>query len=128
MFMNTNMLKDQLDGILDRTEPGGRVCFPDWLGVNFYKELCVETKDEKTQKWENLNKYRNESWDLLVYCLAGLLHRNVSWAHIQWDNPPTWAAEWDDNDMVFRVNEEASPFEDEEETGPDLAALGALLG
>jgi phage terminase large subunit GpA-like protein len=128
VFMNTNMLKDELDGILDRTEPGGRICFPDWLGINFYKELCVETKDEKTQKWENLNKYRNESWDLLVYCLAALLHRNVHWAHIQWDNPPTWAAEWDDNDMVFRVNDESSPFEEEETEMPDLAKLGALLG
>jgi len=127
MFINSNMMKDTVDGILDRTEPGGRVNFPDWLPINFYKELTVESKDPKTMKWANPHKYRNESWDLLVYLYAGLLHRTISWEHISWDNPPTWAAEWDRNDMIFTVNE-AMPMDQETDTGPDLAALGELLG
>lgn len=128
LFINTNALKDKLNGILDRTEPGGRINFPKWLPINFYKELCVETKDEKNGKWVNVNKYRNESWDLLVYCLAGLLHRTVGWEHIDWTDPPTWAATWDLNDMVFRLAEDEEPWEDEEIETSDLEALGELLG
>lgn len=128
IFVNTNMMKDQLDGMLDRTEPGGRINFCDWLPVSFYKELTVETKDPKNNKWINPNKYRNESWDLLVYCLVGLLHRTTFWEHIDWTDPPTWAAEWDRNDMVFDING-PQPFEEEPETNlSDLAKLGALLG
>lgn len=127
LMMNVNLLKDALNNILDRTDKGGRINFPNWLGPNFYKELTVEMKDPKTGRWINPNKYRNESWDLLVYCLAGLLHAPVGWEHIQWDQPPTWAAEWDHNDMVFKIGGE-TPFEDDEEETTDLSALGELLG
>ena len=128
LFVNSNMMKDTLNGVLDRLEPGGRINFPNWLPINFYKELTVEVKDPKTGKWDNPHKYRNESWDLLVYCLAGLLHRNINWEHIPWDQPPTWAAEWDQNDMVFALDG-ASPFEEEEDdTVLDLQKLGELLG
>lgn len=127
IFINADMMKDELNGILDRTEPGGRINFPNWLPINFYKELTVETKDPKTMKWVNPNKYRNESWDLLVYCLVMLLHRTVLWEHILWTEPPTWAAEWDKNDMVFSVNG-PQPFEEEEDMTPDLRSLGELLG
>lgn len=129
LFINTNLMKDKLDGMLDRTEPGGRINFPNWLPVNFYKELTVEIKDPKTLKWENPNKFRNESWDLLVYCLSGLLHRTIGWEHIAWDDPPSWAAEWDKNDMVFKLHEEETPFENEDDdTVADLSKLGELLG
>jgi len=128
LFINSNVMKDTLNGILDRTEPGGRINFANWLPVNFYKELTVEVKDPKTGKWENPHKYRNESWDLLVYCLAGLLHRTIGWEHIDWSDPPTWATEWDSNDMVFRVNDDILPFDAEDDDTADLEALGELLG
>jgi len=128
IFVNTNLMKDQLDGILDRTEPGGRINFANWLPASFYKELTVESKDPKNNKWINPNKYRNESWDLLVYCLVGLLHRTIFWEHIDWTDPPSWAAEWDRNDMIFDINGPA-PFEEEPTNGlADLAKLGAILG
>lgn len=128
LFLNTNMLKDGLDGMLARKEAGGRINFPKWLGTNFYKELCVEIRDKKKGEWQNPNNYRNESWDLLVYCLAGLLHRMINWRHINWDEPPGWAEEWEHNDMVFRINGEEAPFESEGDEEYDLARLGAALG
>ena len=128
LFINSNLMKDHLNGVLDRTEPGGRVNFPNWLPINFYKELTVETKDPKTGKWENLNKFRNESWDLLVYCLSGLLHRAIGWEHIMWDDPPSWAAEWDKNDMIFNLKGEEVPFASEDDDDADLSSLGELLG
>lgn len=129
-FVNTNMMKDKVDKVLDRLEPGGRINFPNWLPISFYKELTVEVKDPKTQKWENPHKYRNESWDLLVYCHAALLHRTIGWEHIGWDNPPTWAAEWDQNDMVFSIVEEETPLAPPEDDNfeADLAKLGEFLG
>ena len=39
------------------------------LGISFFKELCVETKDEKG-RWVNPQSARNESWDLFVMALA----------------------------------------------------------
>lgn len=126
LFLNSNMLKDELDTRLERTAAGGRINFPDWLGVNFYKELTVETRD-KDGKWENVNNYRNESWDLLVYCLGGLLHHPVGFAHINWDEPPSWAAEWDVNDLVFSPKSGTSPLAMEPDDDSDWETLGEEL-
>jgi phage terminase large subunit GpA-like protein len=126
LFINTTALKNQVDGILERTEAGGRIIFPDWLPLSFYKELTVETKN-KEGKWENLTGHRNESWDLLVYCFAGLLHTAVHWEHIPWDQPPDYAAEWDANSMVYRINGESTPFTAEAEMDIELEDLGASL-
>ena len=126
-LINTNAIKNQLDGKLDRIEPGGRINFPDWLPLSFYKELTQETKN-KEGKWENLTGHRNESWDLLVYCLAALLLPHIHWEHIRWDEPPTWAAEWDRNSMVFRVEDEETPFSDaSEDAFEKLASIGAAM-
>lgn len=122
LFLNTNILKNWLDNILDRTEPGGRVNFPDWLPMTYYKELTVEIKN-KEGKWENPSGHRNESWDLLVYLLAGLLHHGIGWEHIVWDDPPIWAAEWESNSMVFSLSG-ATPFDEQTDTLSDLEALG----
>lgn len=126
-MLNTITLKNQLDGILDRREAGGRINFPNWLPLSFYKELTVETKN-KDGKWENLTGHRNESWDLLVYCLAALLHPNVMWEHINWAEPPDWAKEWDDNSMVFSISSGETPFDGSKTDALDaLAELGAKL-
>ena len=111
LFMNTNMLKDTVDKMLDRTDPmGGRINFPNWLDDNFYTELTVEVKDPN-KGWLNPKKYRNESWDLLVYYLAASLTRMVGLEHLDWSNPPGWAEEWDRNDLVFNPVVEQKPFE-----------------
>ena len=101
-LLQTDMLKNELDNALDRTEPfGGRINFAHWLPHNFYVELTVEVKNEKG-KWENPNKYRNESWDLLTYCNAACIHLGTEQPEF-WTNPPGWADDWDNNDLVFNI-------------------------
>lgn len=101
ILLNTDMIKDQVDGLLNRTtEFGGRIIFPDWLPDWFYSELTVEVKTIKG--WENPKKLRNEAWDLLVYDYGlAILSRHIGINTLDWENPPTWAREWDYNDMVF---------------------------
>lgn len=99
LFLNTNLLKDWVEAALGRTEPGaGYIQFPNWLDLDFYKELCAETKNLKGE-WENLKKLRNESWDLLYYCYAICVYLRAE--KFDWDKPPTWAAEWDSNILVI---------------------------
>lgn len=110
LLMNTNLLKDMLDKMLDRTDPlGGRINFPDWLDDNFYTELTVEVKDPN-KGWLNPRKYRNESWDLLVYYIAASLTKLIGLEHLNWESPPGWAEEWDRNDLVFNPAEQEKPF------------------
>lgn len=98
LMLNTDKLKDQLDNMLDRVDAGGGLIrFPDWLPDSFFVELTVEQKDHKG-KWQNPKKLRNESWDLLAYCLALVSHLNME--QINWQKPPTWVATWDANTLV----------------------------
>lgn len=112
IMINTTLIKDMADTMLSRTEPGGgRVNFPSWLPDDFYTELTVEVR--KDGKWENPHKYRNESWDLLSYSIAVSVSKYISFEHIRWDKPPTWAEEWDRNDHVIKTENavnEALPF------------------
>lgn len=125
LMINTDLLKDMLDKMLDRTEPGGRINFPDWLDDNFYTELTVEIKDPN-KGWLNPRNYRNESWDLLVYYLAGTLTKLIGLEHIVWESPPGWAEEWDQNDLVFNPVEQEKPFA-ESKTKKKLSALAGNL-
>lgn len=102
-LLNSDILKNELDGALDRVDPhGGRINFPTWLDKNFYVELTVEVKNDKG-KWENPNRYRNESWDLLTYCIAGCIQLGTERSNF-WAEPPSWAETWDKNDMIFDKN------------------------
>lgn len=130
LLVNTNMLKDRLDGFLDRVDGNGHsVIFPHWLPDWFYSELTVEVK-VPNKGWENPKKLRNEAWDLLVYDIALCLSpRHIGIERLNWDDPPTWAAEWDDNDLVFSP-EQALPFAPEEQTFTldRIAELAKRLG
>lgn len=126
-FMNTQTLKDQLNHMLDRTEPGGRLIFPNWLDATFFTELTVEVKDPK-KGWINPRSYRNESWDLLVYCLAACMAPRVRLDTIRFDDPPTWAERWDDNSLVYSPVSQAKPFDAERKPRYDLAKLAQDLG
>jgi len=103
LAINGNIIKDSIDKAIDRTEPGGRIIFPAWLDDNFFKELTVEVKDPQ-KGWINPNKYRNESWDLLVYARAATLMSQIGLERMNWSDPPTWAADWDENSLVFGEN------------------------
>lgn len=74
------------------------VLFPDWLDDKFYAELVAEVRT--TKGWENPKRRRNESWDLLCYDHALCLSRLVRIEHLDWVDPPGWAAEWDHNDLI----------------------------
>jgi hypothetical protein len=57
---------------------------------------------------------RNESWDLLYYAIALSQSRTIRAETIDWDEPPTWAEEWDSNDMIYLPKQgEAKPFVEE---------------
>ena len=128
-FIGTLIMKDRAYGMLCAEEGPGRVCFPEGLGRWFYRELLAETRvDTPTKaKWENLKKARNESWDLLVYAISILLHRSIGYEKINWESPPDWAEEWDQNTLVFEPNDEGVYEMVEEEPTSALANLGALL-
>ena len=113
LFINTNMVKDMVDNRLDRTDPGGRFMFPNWLDDNFYIELTVEVKDP-AKGWLNPKNFRNESWDLFAYCLAATLTPAIGLERLDLaTDPPSWADEWDSNDLVFSPEKKARPFEEE---------------
>jgi phage terminase large subunit GpA-like protein len=126
-FINTDTLKDQLNHMLDRVEPGGRIVFPNWLDSTFFTELTVEVKDPK-KGWINPKSYRNESWDLLTYCLAGCLSPRVRLDSIRFDEPPSWAERWDDNSLVYSPAKQAKPFDAERKPRYDLSKLAQELG
>lgn len=126
LFLNTNSLKDMVDNRLDRHVPGGRFVFPDWLDDNFYIELTVEVKDP-VKGWVNPKRYRNESWDLLSYCMAATLTAGINIEYMDKENPPLWAEEWDQNDLVFDPEEKRTPYEGEKKSGKSLASLASNL-
>ena len=101
MLFNSNMLKDDLRGRLDAMTRGkGVVSFPKWLPDSWYSELCVEVRSDKG--WQNPRNLRNESWDLLYYCIGVCVSVAVRAEGIDWTKPPSWATEWDHNDLVTK--------------------------
>lgn len=126
LMINSNVMKDALNGRLDCMEPGkGMIYFPNWLGDSFYAELCAETRDEKG--WHNFNKVRNEAWDLLYYLLGLCVSPKViAIESVNWDNPPGWAKEWDHNDLVSEKEAEIR-FTNTPKSSVDFAALANEL-
>ena len=108
---NSDLLKDQVAAMLGRrvseeVEGGGMIRFPHWTPDWFYTQMTNETRGPKG--WENNARRRNESWDLSYYAL-GLAVRpadrtcplaTISLDRIDWSAPPSWAEEWDANDLV----------------------------
>lgn len=123
-LLNSNVLKDSLNTRLDSVTPGrGMIRFPDWLEDWFYTELCSEVRTNKG--WEKKLK-RNEAWDLLVYLLGVCLTKIIAIEHLDWSNPPSWAADWDRNDHV-RDAEGNRKFAPVEESEYDFTQLGREL-
>lgn len=111
-FLNSLKLKDALNGLLGRTDPGGGMWrFPIWLPGWFYSQMTAEIRT--AERWEKPKNQRvhNESWDLSYYALAALEHPDIQANRPGfWTNPPAWAQEWDRNTLVFGA-EQKSPFE-----------------
>jgi phage terminase large subunit GpA-like protein len=100
LFMNSNLLKDDLLGRLDCNVPGkGMYRFPKWLPDSFYVEMCSEIREP--DGWKIGTRRRNEAWDLSYYCIGLCVSQYIGIERIVWSNPPGWAAPWDKNDLVF---------------------------
>lgn len=126
LFINANDIKDNLNNMLDRLDPGGRWLFPNWLPDTFYTELTVEVKDPN-KGWINPMKHRNESWDLMAYHLATCLLPQINLERLNWEDPPGYAAEWDENDLVFDPKEKSKPFDSGEKGSYGLSKLAENL-
>ena len=122
LTLNTNLIKDNIDTMLDREDAGGgMIHFPDWLPENFYAELCAEVRNEKG-KWENPKKKRNEAFDLVGYCKGVLIKLGVE--RLNWEDPPIWADVWANNPLV--TEEDQQPFKNKSKI--DLKSLAEKLG
>jgi phage terminase large subunit GpA-like protein len=114
LFLNSNLLKDELNNMLERPGEDGQFVFPDWLPDEWFKEMCSERKTPKG--WENPVHSRNEAWDLAYYCLGICRHRKVD--RLNWNEPPDWAAAVGTTEsrnphfsMGLAVNESVAPKE-----------------
>lgn len=125
LMIHTDKLKDQLNVMLDRkTAGGGKVNFPDWLPDTFWSEMVAEKRT--TNGWEKVSE-RNEAWDLLVYAIAIALYRPIKIELMDWDDPPGWASDWDDNDLVFNPETKKSALLPQKRENLSLEDLAALL-
>lgn len=123
--INSDMIKDQVNQMLNRTDPlGGYVSFPDWLPDSFYTEMTAEQRTPKG--WVNPKRHRNESWDLLCYAIAGSLCQHIHIEHINWASPPNWAAGWDTNVLITSEGE-SKRFAKTEKPNYSLSKLAESL-
>lgn len=124
--MNSNLLKDDLNGRLDCLIPGkGMYRFSDWLSDKFFAELCAEVRTDKG--WENPANERNEQWDLSYACIGLCVSELIRVEVIDWENPPGWAAEWDKNDLVSEPEAPTRFANNLESAKYDFAQFGAAL-
>lgn len=132
VFLQSNLLKDQVSGMLGRAEVGGgMVNFPIWYDEHgkqedigwLYSQLTAEVRTEKG--WEAPSGKRNEAWDLLYYCVGLCIDPRIRLELMDWDVPPKWADEWDNNDLVF--DGDAQPRFAPQKPKKGLADLGSLL-
>lgn len=123
VMANSALLKDQISGMLGRTEPGnGMVHFPYWAPSWLYSQLTSEVRTAKG--WEKTStRVRNEAWDLLYYCVAVCLLPNIGFEKLDWNRPPRWAAVWDHNELVISADVEI-PFVAKTKKKVTLASIG----
>ena len=100
LMLNSNLLKDTLHNRLDMTEPSkGLITFPDWLGIQFYQELCAETR--KPNGWQKVAHQNNETWDLMYYCIGVAISKLLMIDRVDWKKPPPKFDKWDNNPLVY---------------------------
>jgi len=127
LFINSNLVKDSLNGRLDVVVPGkGMYHMPDWLPDEFYQEMCVEVL-EPGKGWINPNQARNEAWDLSYYALALCISpKMLAVESLDWDNAPGWAKPHDENDLV-REAEQATRFVPKPKTSFSFSSIAEEL-
>lgn len=123
IMLNSNLLKDRIAVMLARRvkdagedeSVGGMLRYPDWMPAWFYTQMTTEIRVAKG--WDNPRKRRNEAFDLAYYAL-GLAIRPIEQSvpyvtfnidRLDYDDPPIWAAPWDENELVVDVDAPAEP-------------------
>jgi phage terminase large subunit GpA-like protein len=108
---NPNLFKDDLAGQLQRGEAGDwYVHFP-WAlrakeAPHPWFEQVVAERRLPNGRWEkSISSARNEKLDLMV--MAHAIAHLHGLSRINWDRPPSWAAEWDKNSLVIEASPEA---------------------
>jgi phage terminase large subunit GpA-like protein len=106
LLLNVNRLKDTVSSNIARATVGpGYYHFPRWLPSSFYEELTAETRTPKG--WQNLANRRNEAFDLCVYAEGLGLWAKLS--TINWQSPPPWADEWEQNSDIIDIGSSGQP-------------------
>jgi phage terminase large subunit GpA-like protein len=104
---NTNVFKDDLAGQLRRAEPGSwYVHFPGALRSPaspqvWFEQLAAEQRDDAGRWKKKNNAARNEAFDQLV--MTHVLAHLQGLPRIDWDNPPPWAADWEQNPAIAPI-------------------------
>lgn len=125
LLLNSNVLKDDLNGRLECIEPGkGMFRTPDWLPDAYYNEMCAEIRTSKG--WENPSSQRNEASDLAYYCIGLCVSELLRVEHLDWNNAPGWAAPWERNDLISK-QEEPPRFATSVHSAHDFAAFARAL-
>lgn len=139
LFLHSNKLKDRVSLLMSRRIAdeegidGGMLRYPDWAENWYYVQLTSETRSAKG--WENTRKRRNEAFDLTYYAEGivlrpmekGVPYIHIGFDRIDWANPPAWAAEWDQNELV--TGGDSDEASEPPPSGLDtLKALGKKLG
>lgn len=141
LLLNSNKLKDVVSQMLARRVNeegadevrGGMLRYstasPDW----FYKQMTTEIRTEKG--WNNPGKRRNEAFDLTYYAI-GIANRPVEkmvpfvhfgFNQINFEEPPIWAAPWDENEFVFVPGDGDIPQERRAKSAKSFADLAKSL-
>ena len=102
-ILNTNRLKNRVAASYARVEFGSRYFWlPSWAERGWFDELTAEFVDDKGS-WQKPDKARNESFDLCAYAEAGM--HKLGGDDINWDSPPSWAADWQFNSNVIDADQ-----------------------
>lgn len=128
--LNPTINKDNLDGRLEVLEAGkGMIHLPSWLIERkmgwFFSELTSEVR-VPGKGWEKVQR-RNEAWDLFYYAIGACVSSLIGIDKLNWDRPPPFAADWDDNPLVIEADAEAA-FEHRERKQFNFADFGRKMG
>ncbi|GBQ92130.1 bacteriophage terminase large subunit [Acetobacter nitrogenifigens DSM 23921 = NBRC 105050] len=108
-LFNPNRAKDDLNVALQKAEPGPlAIHFPGALREGeapypFFEQLVAEERGPGGRWVKKRGVSRNEALDLMV--MTSVMAFLFGAHRINWDRPPAWAAEWDENSLVSVIED-----------------------
>ena len=69
----------------------------------------------------------NEAFDLVTYSASLALYRPINIETLDWEDPPDWAADWDENSLVFSPEKDEKPLTVDQRPKISLEELGSEL-